>query len=413
VALIWAKATKTGPETVSGLRMSGVESGAIDYVIRVHADPSEIDPVEWNELLAAQPSPSPFLRHELLKAMLDSGSATAETGWAPAFITLRRGAHLAGAVAAYLKAHSYGEYVFDWAWADAYQRHGLTYYPKLLAAVPFTPVPGPRLLARTAEDRLLLVQALRSFASQNALSSAHLLFGTDEDFSAAAQDGWMIRHGVQFHWRNRDDQPYADFADFLAALQREKRKKIQQERRRVADAGVTFDVLEGPAITDEDWRFFHRCYTLTYRAHGSQPYLSLAFFKQVARDLPQHWLMFIARQAGKAIAASLVAIDPARRWAWGRYWGAIEDVPLLHFEACYYQPLQWCISHGYRCFEGGAQGEHKMARGLTPTPTRSAHWLAHPQFAQAVEDFLAREGAGVAAYLDELSERSPFKVTAP
>jgi predicted N-acyltransferase len=393
--------------------MSGVESGAIDYVIRVHADPSEIDPAEWNELLAAQATSSPFLRHELLKAMHDSGSATAETGWAPAFITLRRGACLAGAVAAYLKTHSYGEYVFDWAWADAYQRHGLTYYPKLLAAVPFTPVPGPRLLARAPEDRLLLARALRSFAAQNALSSAHLLFGSDEDFAAAAEDGWMIRHGVQFHWRNRGDRPYADFAEFLAALQREKRKKIQQERRRVADAGVTFDVREGAAITDEDWRFFHRCYTLTYRAHGSQPYLTLAFFKQVARDLPQHWLMFIARQAGKAIAASLVAIDPGRGWAWGRYWGAVEDVPLLHFEACYYQPLQWCITHGYQCFEGGAQGEHKMARGLTPTPTRSAHWLAHPQFAQAVEDFLAREGAGVAAYLDELSERSPFKLTDP
>jgi uncharacterized protein len=389
--------------------MGGVESGAIDYVIGVHTDPSEIDANEWNELLSAQAAPSPFLRHEFLSALHDSGSATPTSGWAPAFMSLRRGRRLCGAVAAYLKTHSYGEYVFDWAWADAYQRHGLDYYPKLLAAVPFTPVPGPRLLARTAGDRLLLLQALRSLASHQGLSSAHLLFGDDDDFTAAAQDGWMIRHGVQFHWRNRAERPYADFAEFLAALQRDKRKKIQQERRRVAEAGIAFEVREGAAISEEDWRFFHRCYTLTYRAHGSQPYLNLAFFRQVARELPQHWLMFIAQRSGQPIAASLVAIEPARGWAWGRYWGAVENVPLLHFEACYHQPLQWCIAQGYECFEGGAQGEHKMARGLTPTPTRSAHWLAHPQFAQAVEDFLAREGAGVAAYLDELNERSPFK----
>ncbi|HEV8692073.1 MAG TPA: GNAT family N-acetyltransferase, partial [Ideonella sp.] len=298
-----------------------------------------------------------------------------------------------------------------WAWAEAYERHGLAYYPKLLAAVPFTPVPGPRLLARNQGDRLLLLRALRSLAVQSELSSAHLLFPPEEDAQAAEAEGWMIRHGVQFHWRNRSEQPYADFADFLAHLQREKRKKIQQERRRVAEAGVVFEVREGAAITEADWRFFHRCYTLTYRAHGSTPYLNLAFFQRVAKQLPQHWLMFIAQRDGKPIAASLVAIDPARRWAWGRYWGATAYVPCLHFEACYYQPLQWCIERGYACFEGGAQGEHKMARGLTPTPTRSAHWLAHPQFARAVEDFLAREGAGMAAYLDELHERSPFKAS--
>jgi predicted N-acyltransferase len=301
--------------------------------------------------------------------------------------------------------------VFDWAWADAYQRHGLAYYPKLLAAVPFTPVPGPRLLARSQDDRRLLLRALRSLAVQSELSSAHLLFPSDEDARAAEDEGWMIRHGVQFHWRNRAERPYADFADFLAHLQRDKRKKIQQERRRVAEAGVQFRVREGTAITDADWRFFHRCYTLTYRAHGSHPYLNLAFFQRVSKALPAHWLMFIAERDGQPIAASMVAIDPARRWAWGRYWGATVHVPNLHFEACYYQPLQWCIEQGYQCFEGGAQGEHKMARGLTPEPTRSAHWLAHPQFARAVEDFLAREGAGVAAYLDELNERSPFKTS--
>ncbi|MEK8030785.1 GNAT family N-acetyltransferase [Ideonella sp. DXS29W] len=389
--------------------MSDTESGAIDYVIRVHGDPSEIDAKAWNELLAAHPERLPFLRHEFLRALHDTGCATAHTGWAPAFITLSRHGRLAGAVAAYLKTHSYGEYVFDWAWADAYQRHGLDYYPKLLAAVPFTPVPGARLLAHTAADRWLLARALRSLAIQNELSSAHLLFGLDDDVEAAQADGWMVRHGVQFHWRNRAETPFAGFAEFLAALQREKRKKIQQERRRVTEAGIEFQVREGAAITEADWRFFHRCYSLTYRAHGSTPYLNLPFFLQVARELPEHWLMFIAHRDGRPIAASLVAIDRERRWAWGRYWGATEEVPFLHFEACYYQPLQWCIEQQFLCFEGGAQGEHKMARGLTPEPTRSAHWLAHPQFARAVEDFLAREGQGMASYLDELRERNPFK----
>jgi predicted N-acyltransferase len=389
--------------------MGNLESEAPNYVIRVHGDLSDIAAPEWNELLSKQPDPLPFLRHEFLQALTDTGCADADSGWAPAFVTLHRGGRLQGAVAAYLKSHSYGEYVFDWAWADAYQRHGLDYYPKLLAAVPFTPVPGARLLAHDDEDRRLLLRGLHGLARQAGLSSAHLLFGNDADLQAAAAEGWMVRHGVQFHWRNRAGQPYADFADFLAAMQREKRKKIQQERRRVADTGITFQALVGREITDAHWRFFHRCYTLTYHAHGSTPYLNLAFFQRVGAELPQHWLLFIARRDGQPVAASLVAIDADRRWAWGRYWGTTEPVPFLHFEACYYQPLQWCIEHGYQCFEGGAQGEHKMARGLTPTPTRSAHWLAHPQFARAVEDFLAREGHGVAAYLDELRERNPFK----
>ena len=389
--------------------MSESESGAIDYVIRVHGDPADVPAAEWNALLAEQGEPLPFLRHEFLLALHQTGCAAPDEGWAPAFVTLWRGDRLDGAVATYLKSHSYGEYVFDWAWADAYRRHGLAYYPKLLGAIPFTPVPGLRLLARRQDDRRLLLRAMRSLAVQSELSSAHLLFGSDDDLAAADAEGWLIRHGVQFHWRNRAERPYADFADFLTALQREKRKKIQQERRKVAEAGVVFEVREGAEITDADWRFFHRCYTLTYRAHGSSPYLNLAFFQRVAAELPTHWLMFIARRDGASIAASLVGIDRTRGWAWGRYWGATEQVPCMHFEACYYQPLQWCIEQGFHCFEGGAQGEHKMARGLTPTPTRSAHWLAHPQFARAVEDFLAREGQGVAEYLDELRERNPFK----
>ncbi len=384
-------------------------AGPDDYVIGVHDDPAQIDAAAWNALLDADPAATPFMRHEYLAALHASGSATAATGWQPCFVTLHRGGELAAAAPLYLKAHSYGEYVFDWAWADAYERHSLAYYPKLLGAVPFTPVPGARLLARDEADRRVLLRAVREIAKRQGLSSAHLLFMSEADRSAAAAEGWMLRSGVQFHWQNPAEAPYPDFATFLASLQREKRKKIQQERRRVAEAGVEFELLQGTAIDSEAWDFFHRCYTLTYRAHHSTPYLTRDFFARMAATMAGHWLLVVARRGGVRIACSLIGLDPARRVAYGRYWGAVESVPCLHFEACYYQPLQWCITQGYRRFEGGAQGEHKMARGLLPVATHSAHWLAHPQFARAVADFLEREGDGVERYLDELNERSPFK----
>jgi len=384
-------------------------AGPDDYVIGVHDDPAQIDDAAWNALLDADPAATPFMRHEYLAALHASGSATAATGWQPCFVTLHRGGELAAAAPLYLKAHSYGEYVFDWAWADAYERHGLAYYPKLLGAVPFTPVPGARLLARDEADRRVLLRAVREIAKRQGLSSAHLLFMSEADRSAAAAEGWMLRSNVQFHWQNPAEAPYPDFATFLASLQREKRKKIQQERRRVAEAGVEFELLQGAAIDTEAWDFFHRCYTLTYRAHHSTPYLTRDFFARMAGTMAEHWLLVVARRGGDRIACSLIGLDPARRVAYGRYWGAVESVPCLHFEACYYQPLQWCIAQGYRRFEGGAQGEHKMARGLLPVATHSAHWLAHPQFARAVADFLEREGDGVERYLDELNERSPFK----
>jgi predicted N-acyltransferase len=326
---------------------------------------------------------------------------------------VERRSELLAAAALYLKTHSYGEYVFDWAWADAYQRHGLAYYPKLLGAVPFTPVPGSRLLARDDASRDLLLQGLLAFVLEAKLSSAHLLFVSDADREAFERAGWMLRENVQFHWTNREPSPYAGFAEFSAGLQREKRKKIAQERRRVAEAGITFEILEGAAIDKAAWDFFYRCYTLTYRAHHSTPYLTRAFFAETARTMAPHWLMFTARRGDQRIAASLIALDPERGVAYGRYWGAVEHVPCLHFEACYYQPLAWCIEHGYLRFEGGAQGEHKMARGLLPVRTWSAHWLADQRFASAVEDFLAQEGAGIEAYLDELNERNPFRAAPP
>jgi uncharacterized protein len=375
-------------------------------------DPAQIDAQSWNALLALQPAPTPFMRHEYLLALHQSGSAVQDTGWLPQWLALRRGDTLVAACPMYLKSHSYGEYVFDWAWADAYRRHGLDYYPKLLCAVPFTPVPGSRLLAADGDARRALLAAMRQVGQRSGLSSAHLLFMNGTDQSAAEAEGWMLRQTVQFHWLNRQPQPYADFAEFLAGMQRDKRKKIAQERRRVAEAGIGFDTFEGEQIDAQLWDFFYRCYTRTYAAHHSTPYLSRGFFARMQQAMARHWVMFVAHHGGRRVACSLLAIDPDRRHAWGRYWGCTEYVACLHFEACYYQPLKWCIEQGYRCFEGGAQGEHKMARGLLPVRTHSAHWLSHPGFADAVARYLAQEGAGIEAYVDELRDRNPFRAGA-
>jgi predicted N-acyltransferase len=380
-----------------------------DYVIRVHADPASIPAEAWNALLAEQARPTPFMAHEYLLAMHASSSAVPATGWVPQFITIECEGVLVAATALYLKSHSYGEYVFDWAWADAYRRHGLRYYPKLLGAVPFTPVPGTRLLVRSAAWRTVLVAAIGQLAREARLSSAHLLFGDDDERAAFAEAGWMLRQGVQFHWVQDEARPIADFTELLARMQRDKRKKIQQERRRVAEQGIHFTTHEGAAIDEALWSFFYRCYTLTYLAHHSTPYLTREFFSRMAATMPQHWVMFVARRGGEPIAASLIAVDASRRAAWGRYWGCTEVVSCLHFEACYYQPLAWCLAQGYTRFEGGAQGEHKMARGLLPVATGSAHWLRDERFAAAVADFLAGEGQGIDQYVDELRERNPFK----
>ena len=368
---------------------------AADCLIQVHSDAASLDAAAWNALLSEQTHPTPFMRHEYLNALELSGSAVAESGWLPRHLTLHVDGRLQAACAGYLKSHSYGEYVFDWAWADAYRRHGLRYYPKQLSAVPFTPVPGTRLMARDAASRALLAAALRQHAQQQGLSSAHVLFVDDEDRQALEQAGWMIRDGVQFHWTQDPEQPQVDFADLLSRLQRDKRKKIQQDRRRVQDQGIAFSVHEASGISEDLWDFFYHCYTLTYRAHQSTPYLTRDFFSRMAATMAEHWVMFVAHRDGQAVASSLIAVDRSAGAAWGRYWGCIEQLPCLHFEACYYQPLAWCLANDFRRFEGGAQGEHKMARGLLPTKTQSAHWLSDPRFAQAVSDFLGAEGQGV------------------
>ena len=454
--------------------------GAI--IARVLASPLEVDATAWNALLALQSHPTPFMRHEYLAALHESESAVPHTGWTPRFMTLWEGDLLVAACPLYLKSHSYGEYVFDWAWASAYEQHGVPYYPKAVVAVPFTPVPGTRLMARDAAARQWLVQALCQWCEDEGISSLHVLFASDDDVLTGAREGLMLRHTVQFHWKNvaptlgtdvsslppegalaalgrpgggsgaaptlgtggfwlptesalaaveshcdsgsaaAGTLAYRDFDDFLAHLTQEKRKKFRQERRRVAEAGVTFRWALGADITADAWNFFYRCYERTYLEHGNPPYLTRAFFQQMADRMPEHWLLFIAEREGRPIASSLIAISTqpssargqyhskyAGCTAYGRYWGALERVDCLHFEACYYQPLAWCIAHGVQRFEGGAQGEHKMARALLPVPATSMHWLANPAFADAVDRFLAREVAGVEQYLDHLQARSPFR----
>jgi uncharacterized protein len=377
--------------------------------LRVDDTPAALPAEAWNALLAASAQPTPFMRHEYLKALHDSGSAVRDTGWQPLFLSAWQDQNLIAACPSYLKSHSYGEYVFDWAWADAYRRHGLAYYPKLLVAVPFTPVPGSRLLARDGEARALLMRGLQALAEQHDLSSAHVLFGDTQDQAASENHGWMARHGVQFHWSNREPLPYGSFEGFLASMQRDKRKKVQQEQRKVREAGIVFEVRVGTQITTADLDFFYHCYQLTYRAHHSTPYLTRAFFQAMSETMAEHWLLFVAKRGSERVAASLIALDPERGHAYGRYWGATEPISCLHFDACYYQPLAWCIEQGYRRFEGGAQGEHKMARGLMPVATGSSHWLARPDFRDAVGDFLAREGQAMRGYVNELEAHQPFK----
>ena len=393
------------------------ETRELDYVIRVLNSPLDIAVSDWNTLLTAQSAPNPFLRHEYLAALHTNGCAVPQTGWTPRFLTLWRptpnGAagelQLCAACALYLKAHSHGEYVFDWAWANAYAEHGLAYYPKALAAVPFTPVPGSRLLALDHTARAALLQALLQWCQDQGLSSLHLLFLADDDEAVCAQAGLMLRHNVQFHWQN---QGYRNFDDFLSVLTQDKRKKIRQERRKVADAGVVIRHSQGARISTQDWDFFFHCYERTYLEHGNPPYLNRRFFQSMADDMAQNWLLFVAERDGKPIASSLIGLSDATApptVAYGRYWGALERVDCLHFELCYYQPLEWCIANGVQRFEGGAQGEHKMARALLPVKTSSAHWLAHPAFADAVQRFLEREDQGIAGYLHELEQRSPLR----
>ena len=375
-----------------------------DYCTRLVGDLDEIGAAKWNALAAASGGSNPFLSYEFLHALHASGCAAQRSGWEMQYLTLSRGNELAGAVPLYRKYHSYGEYVFDWAWASAYQQHGVEYYPKWLAAVPFTPVPGARLIARDSQTRAAAARALLSHARESGSSSLHVLFAPLDEIEPLAAAGMLTRRAVQFHWFNRD---YASFGDYLASLAQPKRKKIRAEQRKVASEGISFDRKVGHEISEADWDLFARCYSATYAAHYSTPYLNRRFFRQIAQSMPDNVLMVIARRASSRIAAALAFFDGERLY--GRYWGSIEYVPCLHFETSYYQMIEFAIERRLKVFEGGAQGEHKLARGFEPVTTYSSHWLAHPAFADAVERYLQRESGGIEAYVDELNERSALR----
>jgi predicted N-acyltransferase len=376
----------------------------MNYRTRIVSSLSEIGQSAWDALVGLQPDANPFLSFAFLDALHETGCASAQSGWQPQYLTLWHGDRLEAALPLYAKSHSYGEYVFDWAWADAYRRNGLEYYPKLLSAIPFTPVTGSRLLARDNAAMAALIDILKILQESNALSSTHILYPPQAQAELLKQAGFMLRTGVQFHWINGG---YRNFDEFLDTLERKKRKNIRAERRKVREAGITFRHIPGRQATESDWRFFKRCYDHTYAAHYSTPYLNLDFFLRIGTKMPQHILLIVAERDGAPIASSLLIHN--ENTIYGRYWGALEEVPCLHFETAYYQPLDYCIAHNIQCFEGGAQGEHKMARGFLPQKTWSAHWLAHPAFADAIERFLERETGGVDSYIDELNERNPFR----
>lgn len=380
------------------------------HTLKIIENLADIDAADWDALAGNDP----FLSHAYLYALQESGCATAQFGWQAQFITLWRDGRLLAAMPLYRKMNSYGEHVFDFAWADAYHRNGLRYYPKLVCTVPFTPVTGKRLLVAACPEAdelhaLLLSSALR-FARDAGVSSLHCLFPAEADTREMQAQGMMLRQDVQFHWQNAvplQNRGYRDFDEFLAALSRDKRKRIKQERRKVKEAGIQLQCITGENATPDQWAFFASCYAHTRQMHHSPPALNADFFQRIGATLPGNTLLVIAAREGRPIASALNLFT--EDVLYGRSWGAFEYHPGLHFEACYYQAIEFCIARNIRIFEGGAQGEHKLARGFLPVTTRSAHWLAHPQFARAVEDYLQQETGAISGYVDELNERSPFK----
>jgi len=375
-------------------------SQAANFTVQLITSFNDIAPAAWDALTDG----TPLLGHAFLSALENSGSVGQSTGWMPRPLIVMQGEQLVGAMPLFLKSHSYGEYVFDWAWAEAYARSGMEYYPKLLSAIPFSPITSPRLLARDAEIKRTIIAALETTIQQHGLSSAHVLFPDDADAAHFQRAGWLNRIGVQFRWQNKN---YHNFEAFLQTLSHDKRKKIHQERRKIAASGVVCRTIKGGDATDSDWDFFYRCYCNTYQEHHSTPYLTRTFFSEIGKTIPQNIVLFVAEIGGKKIASTLNIYNQSTLY--GRYWGATQFVSGLHFELCYYQAQQFCIAERIEFFEGGAQGEHKLARGFEPRPTCSYHKIAHPDFEVAIQDFLKREQVGVAAYTNELEERAPFK----
>jgi uncharacterized protein len=373
-------------------------------ILKIVENIADIPSQDWNTLAGKDP----FLSHAYLLALQESGCATAQFGWRARYITLWFNGRLLGAMPIYLKMNSYGEHVFDFAWADAHHRNGLRYYPKLVCTVPFTPVTGKRLLTVPGTEgnelRAFLLTSALQFAKDKGVSSLHCLFLDDADAREARAQGMMLRQDVQFHWRNEN---YRDFDDFLSALSRDKRKRIKQERRKVKEAGIELQCVIGEHATADQWSFFASCYAHTRQQHHSPPALNADFFQRIGVTLQHNTLLVIAMREGRPVASALnIFTDEV---LYGRSWGTFEYHSGLHFETCYYQAIEFCIARNIKTFEGGAQGEHKLARGFLPVTTRSAHWLAHPQFAHAVENYLHQETYAITEYVEELNERSPFK----
>ena len=362
---------------------------------------AEIEAAQWDAL---HDGSNPFVAHAFLSGLETQGALLARNGWTARHLTIWDGGVLVAAAPGYLKGNSHGEFVFDHAWAHAYARHGQDYFPKWLCAVPYTPVTGPRLLARDAAARGVLIDLIVSISRDAGLSSAHVNFlQADED--AAFGGDWLSRIDVQYHWRNSGG--WRDFDEFLAAMDHKHRKNIRQERARVARSGVEFRVVHGDEASEADLAAMHGFYLQTFAEYGNTPTLTLAFFRHLAHAMPRNLVLFLAERNGHPIAGALCLRGSGTLF--GRYWGATETVPGMHFEACYYQGIDYCLREGLLSFEPGAQGEHKLARGFLPTLVRSRHWIADPAFAEALKPWCAEESASVSRYKALLESHTPFR----
>ncbi|MGA2023746.1 MAG: GNAT family N-acetyltransferase [Steroidobacteraceae bacterium] len=365
---------------------------------------SEVAAEQWNALVGGYP----FLRHEFLCALEDTGCASPRSGWSAQHLLLYDEQGLAAAAPLYRKSHSWGEFVFDFAWARAFEQQGLAYFPKLVCAVPFTPASGPRLLCRpglpAAPLRLELLRALRAQAQSRQLSSVHALFLDEAGRAACAEEGWLLRRDCHFQWHNRG---YRDFGEFLEAFSAEKRKKARRERRRVLEQGIEFRTLDGTQLDAAMIERVYAFHALTFLRHGHNPYLNRAFFSQVARELGPSLIVKLALSAGEPVAAAV--FFRSEDTLYGRYWGAAADYHSLHFETCYYQGIDYCIAHGLKRFEPGTQGEHKIARGFEPAFTWSAHWIADATLRGAIGAYLEREGSAIEAYASAAEAHAPFR----
>ena len=380
------------------------------FSIRLLGALVEVPAAHWDAL---HDGANPFVAHAFLHGLEATGCLREDWGWTPHHLTVWRDDELIAATPAYLKQNSHGEFVFDHAWAHAYEQHGLDYFPKWLAAVPYSPVTGPRLLAREPAHRRLLLRAMAQLCARQELSSAHVNFHLQDEDTAFAAEGdgdWLARVDVQYHWRNEPDahgRRWGDFEQFLAAFDHKHRKNIRQERAKVARAGVGFRVIEGGDASEADLATMHGFYRSTFDQYGNHAALTLDFLRHLAHTMPRSLVMFLAEYQGAAVAGALCLRGADTLY--GRYWGARAELPGLHFETCYYQGIEYCLREGLHAFEPGAQGEHKLARGFLPTEVRSRHWIAHPSFRDALRPWCREEAASVRRYAQTLRAHSPFK----